>query len=85
MIYKISRKSFAIECLAEQIPLALAILGHDNGGTLDHDIPMLLQIADNHVRATFNGARARNEVIARFSADDPHRFLAMTNERSLRG
>ncbi len=85
VVYKFNRKAFALECMGDQVPLALAILGHDNGGTLDHDIPMLLQIADNHVRATFNGARARNEVIARFSVDDPHRFLAMTNERSLRG
>ena len=83
-IYKLSRKAFAIECLAEQVPLALAILKYDNTGSLDHDIPMLLQIADNHVRTMFNGARAREEVIARFSAADPDRFLALTNERSIR-
>ena len=83
-IYKANRKAFGIECVAQQIPLALAILEHDNTGALDHDIPMLLQIADNHVRAAFNGARARDEVVARFSANDSDRFLALTNERSLR-
>ena len=83
-IYKVNRKAFGIECLSEQVPLALAILEHDNTGALDHDIPMLLQIADNHVRSKFNGARARDEVIARFSATDPTRFLALTNERSIR-
>ena len=83
-VYKVNRKAFAIECLAAQVPLALAILKYDNTGSLDHDIPMLLQIADNHVRTMFNGARARAEVIARFSATDPNRFLALTNERSLR-
>ncbi len=83
-VYKVSRKAFAIECLADQVPLALAILEYDNTGSLDHDIPMLLQIADNHVRTMFNGSRARDEVIARFSANDPNRFLALTNERSLR-
>ena len=83
-IYKVNRKAFGIECLAEQVPLALAILEYDNDGALNHDIPMLLQIADNHVRSKFNGARARDEVIARFSATDPTRFLALTNERSIR-
>ena len=83
-VYKINRKAFAIECLAEHVPLGLAILKYDNTGSLDHDIPMMLQIADNHVRTMFNGARARDEVIARFSANDPDRFLTLTNERSLR-
>ena len=83
-VYKLNQKAFGIECVAHQLPLALAILQHDNTGPSDHDIPMLLQIADNHVRTTFNGARARDELIARFSADDPTRFLALTNERSIR-
>lgn len=83
-IYKIRTKAFGVECNANNLPCALSILEHDNGGTLDHDIPMLLQIADNHVRARFNGERARAEVIARFSVDDPHRFLALASERELR-
>jgi hypothetical protein len=83
-VYKVNRKAFGIECVADRLPLALAILEFDNDGALDHDIPMLLQIADGHVRAMFNGARARDEVIARFSASDPNRFLALTNERSIR-
>ena len=83
-VYKVNRKAFAIECLADQLPLAFAILAYDNTGSLDHDIPMLLQIADNHVRTKFNGARARDEVIARFSANDPNRFLSLIDERTLR-
>ena len=83
-VYKVNQKAFGIECVAYKLPLALAILEHDNAGPSDHDIPMLLQIADNHVRTTFNGARARDELIARFSTDDPTRFLALTNERSIR-
>ena len=83
-VYKVSRKAFAVECLASQLPLAFAILEHDNTGPLDHDIPMLLQIADKHVRTRFNGSRARDEVIARFSASDPNRFLSLSNERSIR-
>ena len=65
-VYKIRNRAFAIECHAKRLPLAFAILEHDSGGSLDHDIPMLLQIADNHVRSRFNGNRAREEVIARF-------------------
>ena len=83
-VYKVRSRAFAVECHAERLPLALAILEHDNGGSLDHDIPMLLQIADNHVRSRFNGNRAREEVIARFASNEPGRFLALTSERGLR-
>ena len=83
-VYKVRTKPFAIECTSDLLPLALAILEHDNDGALDHDIPMLLQIADSQVRARFNGQRAHDEVLARFSAADPQRFLALTNERDLR-
>ena len=83
-VYKVRNKAFAIECHAERLPLAFSILEHDNGGSLDHDIPMLLQIADNHVRSRFNGNRAREEVIARFASSEPSRFLALTSERGLR-
>ena len=83
-VYKVRNRAFAVECHAERLPLALAILEHDNGGSLDHDIPMLLQIADNHVRSRFNGNRAREEVIARFASSEPSRFLALTSERGLR-
>ena len=83
-VYKIRNRAFAIECHAERLSLAFAILEHDNTGALDHDIPMLLQIADNHVRSRFNGNRAREEVIARFASSEPGRFLALTSERGLR-
>lgn len=83
-VYKVNQKAFGIECIEDKLPLALAILEHDNAGPSDHDIPMLLQIADNHVRTTFNGARARDELIARFSTDNPTRFLTLTSERSFR-
>ena len=84
VIYKLHRKAFGIECARSQVPLALAILQQDPGGSADHDIPMLLQIADSHVRSLFNGASARDEVLARYGLSDPTRFLELTNERSLR-
>ena len=83
-IYKLNRKAYGIECVGAQIPLAFAILRHDPGGSADHDIPMLLQIADSHVRSHFKGATARDEVLARHSLRDPERFLELTNERNLR-
>ncbi|MCY4436436.1 MAG: hypothetical protein OXE05_03785 [Chloroflexi bacterium] len=83
-IYKLNRKAYGIECVRDLVPLALAILGQDPGGSAEHDIPMLLQIADLHVRSHFNGASAREEVLARHSLRDPDRFLELTYERDLR-
>ena len=84
VIYRTNQRAFGIETTAGNISLALAILQHDNIGSQEHDIPMLLQIADQHVRTRFNGGRARDEVIARYSEQHPSRLLSLTNERSLR-
>ena len=83
-VYKTRGRAFGIECHAHRLSLAFAILRHDNDGSFDHDIPMLLQIADKYVRARFNGNRAREEVIARFAQSNPGRFLELTSERGLR-
>lgn len=83
-IYKLNRKAYGIECIREQVPLAFAILKQDPGGSADHDIPMLLQIADAHVRSRFNGATARDEVLVRYSLNDPSQFLNLVKERNLR-
>lgn len=84
VIYRIGQRAFGMETTAENVPLGLAILRHDNQGPRDHDIPMLLQVADQAVRTKFNGSRARDEVIARYSANNPSRLLSLINERSLR-
>ena len=83
-IYKKDRRAYGIECTKDRIPLALAILEHDPGGSDAHDIPMLLQIADTHVRSRFRGAAARGEVLARYSIDNPREFLSLADERILR-
>ena len=65
VIYKLNRRAYGVECLRSQIPLAFSILQQDPSGSADHDIPMLLQIADSHVRAHFNGQSARDEVFSK--------------------
>ena len=84
VIYRIGQHAFGMETTAGNIPLGLAILQYDNQGPLDHDIPMLLQIADQAVRTKYKGGRARAEVIARYTVNNPSRLLGLTNERSLR-
>ena len=84
VIYRTGQRAFGMETTAGNVPLSLAILQHDNQGPREHDIPMLLQFADQAVRAKFDGARARDEVIARYSVNNPSRLLSLTNERSLR-
>ena len=84
VVYRIGQRAFGMETTAGNIPLGLAILQHDNQGPRDHDIPMLLQFADQAVRTKFNGGRARDEVIARYSVNNPSRLLSLANERSLR-
>ena len=83
-IYKINRRAYGVECVLPQVPLAFALLEHDPGGTAEHDIPMLLQIADARVRGGFNGDAARDEVRARYGVQDPDRLVQLVGERELR-
>ena len=83
-IYKINRKAYGLECVQSKVPLAFALLAHDPGGSADHDIPMLLQIADARVRGAFNGDTARDEVRARYGQHDPNRLVQLVGERDLR-
>ena len=84
VIYRVNQRAFGMETTAGNVPLGLAILQYDNKGPRDHDVPMLLQIADQAVRTKFNGSKARDEVIARYSVHNPSRLLGLINERSLR-
>ena len=84
VIYRTNQRAFGMETTAGNVSLGLAILQHDNQGPLSHDIPMLLQFADQAVRTKFNGRKARDEVIARYAVNRPGRLLSLTNERSLR-
>lgn len=84
VIYRTGQRAFGVEMTARNLDLGLAILLYDNQGPKDHDIPMLLQFADQAVRSKFNGGKARDEVIARYAYRNPSRLLTLTNERSLR-
>ena len=84
VIYRASHRAYGMETTTGNVPLGLAILQYDNQGPRDHDIPMLLQFADQAVRTKFNGGKARDEVIARYSLENPSRLLSLINERSLR-
>ena len=83
-VYKHGRKAYCLECDREKVGLAFAILNHDSGASADHDIPMLLQVADARVRNRFKGVDGRNEVLARYTLQNPDRLIELTHERTLR-
>ena len=84
VVYKRRRKAYCVECSDSALPLAFGILEHDGSGPAEHDIPMLLALADSHVRSQFRGAEARDQVLARAAIGDLDRFLDLTHERNLR-
>ena len=84
VVYKRGRKAYCVECSDSALPLAFGILEHDGTGPSEHDIPMLLALADSHVRSQFRGAEARDQVLARAAIGDLDRFLDLTHERTLR-
>ena len=84
VVYIRRRKAYSVECRADRIALAFGILEHDCSGPTDHDIPLLLHIADSQVRRIFQGNQARDELITRYAAQDPDRLIELVAERDLR-
>ena len=84
VVYKRSRKAYCVKCRADRIGLAFGILEHDCVGPADHDIPLLLHVADSQVRRMFQGDVARDELIARYAANEPDRLIDLVAERDLR-
>lgn len=56
-VYCINEKAFGLECREQDLPLALALLMIDVSSTLHHEIPLLLETIDVHMRSL---ARSRD-------------------------
>ena len=84
VVYKRRRRAYCVECRADRINLAFSILAHDCVGPTDHDIPLLLHVADSQVRRIFQGDQARDELIARYAWNEPNRLVELIAERELR-
>jgi hypothetical protein len=66
VVYRPAEKAFSFECLKAIVGKALAILMEDTSPTINHELPVLLETIDAQLRSGFNGAAARDMVLARY-------------------
>lgn len=50
-VYCINEKAFGLECRKQDVPLVLALLTLDQSASLHHEIPLLLETIDVHMRS----------------------------------
>jgi hypothetical protein len=51
VVYCLNEKAFGLECREEDVALALALISSDASATLHHEIPLLLETIDVHMRS----------------------------------
>lgn len=84
VVFRPQQKAFGLECRLGDLPLAMAILQEDASPTINHELPLLLEIIDAQVRAGFDGALASDAVISRLQQMDYRRAVDVTGERDYR-
>lgn len=84
VVFRPHQKAFAFECRLSQLPLAVAILLEDASPTINHEIPLLLELIDSQVRAGFHAAMAAEIVVSKIHQDNYQMGVDVTNERDYR-
>jgi hypothetical protein len=84
VVYRPHEKVFGYECKLAQLPLATAILLENASPTLNHEIPLLLEMIDVQVRAGFNGNIARKVVIEEIQRRNYRMGVDLRDERDYR-
>src|SRR4030095_9083433 len=80
VVFRPQQKAFALECRLSDLPFAMALLQEDASPTINHELPLLLEIIDAQVRAGFDGALAADTVISRLQQIDYRLGVDVTGE-----
>jgi hypothetical protein len=84
VVFKPGQKAFAFECKFTDFDIAIAPLVADASKTINHELPLLLETIDAHLRGGFNGSAATASVINRLQMQDHTTSIDVTNERKFR-
>jgi hypothetical protein len=81
-VYQPNQRAFGFECHKDDIDLALSIFIADASATLHHEIPLLLETIDTHMRAMAR-PRAMQERLVN-TINRPQYAVKLQNERQFR-
>ena len=80
-VYRPNGKAFAFECALTDLPYAIALLRNDASPQINHEIPRLLQVVDQHCRSNNNAGQIKRLLLAQLQAKNTDMATQLSDER----
>jgi hypothetical protein len=84
VVYRPAEKAFAFECALADLPYAVSLLRQDASPTVNHEIPLLLETVDSHLRGSNNSQAIKHSFISEIQRNNYRMGVDITNERNYR-
>ncbi len=84
VVYRPAEKAFAFECALADLPYAVSLLRQDASPTMNHEIPLLLETVDWHLRGSNNSQAIKDSFIGEIQRNNYRMGVDITGERNYR-
>jgi hypothetical protein len=84
VVFRPNQKAFGFECRLRDLPMAMALIAADASPTINHELPVLLEIIDAQLRAGFHSSLAADVLIDRVQRQNYTMGVDITGERNFR-
>lgn len=83
-VYRPAEKAFAFECALGDLPYAVSLLRQDASPTMNHEIPLLLETVDSHLRGSNNSQAIKHSFISEIQRNNYRMGVDITDEGDYR-
>ena len=84
VVYRPAEKAFAFECALGDLSYAVSLLRQDASPTMNHEIPLLLETVDWHLRGSNNSHAIKHSFISEIQRNNYRMGVDITNEGNYR-
>ncbi len=84
VVYRPAEKAFAFECALADLSYAVSLLRQDASPTINHEIPLLLETVDWHLRGSNNSQAIKHSFISEIQRNNYRMGVDITNEGNYR-
>jgi hypothetical protein len=84
VVYRPAEKAFAFECALADLSYAVSLLRQDASPTINHEIPLLLETVDWHLRGSNNSQVIKHSFISEIQRNNYRMGVDITEERNYR-
>ncbi len=83
-VYRPAEKAFAFECALGDLPYTVSLLRQDASPTVNHEIPLLLETVDWHLRGSNNSNAIKQSFISEIQRNNYRMGVDITEETEYR-